>query len=62
MVGEAAAGHQVELKLVWNRAVQDCGHWSCVIIEHLKRGCSKLRCAIRVKCLLDIKNLAQKRL
>lgn len=47
VVGEAAAAHKMELKLVWNCAVQYGSHWSCVAIQHLKDGCSKLRRAIR---------------
>lgn len=58
MVREAPAGHQMELKLVWNHAVQYGSHRPLVAIEHLKCGHSKLRCAVRLQYILDIDVLA----
>lgn len=61
MVGKATAGHQMELKLVQNSVVQYGSQWPLVAINHLRRGFSKLRCAVNIKYTPDVKDLAQKK-
>ena len=61
VAGEPAAGHRIELQVVWNYVAQYGSHWALVAIEHLNCGCSKLRCAVRGKYIPDVKDLVQER-